>query len=302
MPRFGPDISHFQDRVDLARAKPHVDFVFLKATQGTGFVDGTFRQRWGRLAELEIPRGAYHFAVPSNPPESDAAHFISVVQQHGFRDGDAAILDLEQAKELSARALRAWVDRFVADLRQALPVPGVVFYTNIPFWNERMGGPARLPAGCIGWLARYNKSGPYAKPLGRPSGWPADRPDIWQFTDGTSGRIQAIPGIGGKVDCNEMTEACFQRLFTTSGSDAGRTVQNDLTEEQARQLTAVFEGLTVPGTSGPAETVKLLFDRIASIDAALVVPGTTTAEEAFNLLFARVRNIEDMVEEIRSRI
>ena len=62
------------------------------------------------------------------------------------------------------------------------------------------------------------------------------------------------------------------------------------------------EGLTVPGTKSPAETVKLLFDRIKNIEAAVNVPGTNSAEEAFNLLFARVRNIENMVEEIKSRI
>ena len=133
--------------------------MFLKATQGTGFVDGTFAERWRQLATLGIPRGAYHFAEP---------------------------------------------------------VQDVVLYTGIPFWRERMGDPARLPAGCVGWLSRYNKAGPYAKPLGRPAAWPAGRPDIWQFTDGTSGRVRAIPGIG-KVDCNEMTEACFQRLLRNPG-------------------------------------------------------------------------------------
>ena len=304
MPRVGPDISHFQDRVDLTRAKPHVDFVFLKATQSTGFVDKTFKERWRQLAELGIPRGAYHFAVPSNRPESEAAHFASVVRDNGFRAGDVAILDMEKApKGMSARALRGWVDRFVADVRGALPVRDVVFYTGIPFWNQRMGHPPRLPAGCVGWLSRYNKNGPYAKPLGRPAAWPPSRPDIWQFTDGTFGRVQAIPGIVGKFDCNEMTEACFQRLFK-GGPDVGAGVgaQEDLTAEQAEQLKAIFDALTVPGTKSPEETVNLLFNRVRNIEAAINVPGTTSAEDAFNKLFARVRNIESMVEEIKNRV
>ena len=302
MPRVGPDISHHQDRVDLARAKPHVDFVFLKATQGTGFVDGTFAERWRQLATLGIPRGAYHFAVPDNRPESEAAHFTSVVRRHGFRAGDVAILDMERApKGMSAAALRTWVDRFVADVRGALPVREVVFYTGIPFWRTRMGDPAVLPAGCVGWLSRYNQAGPYAKPLGRPPAWPANRPDIWQFTDGTSGRVKGIPGIAGPVDCNDMTEACFKRLFTGTGQ-AAALVQDDLTEEQARQLAAVFNALTVPGTTSPAETVRLLFERVRRIEAAINVPGTSSAEEAFDLLFTRVRSIEQTVEGISGRI
>jgi hypothetical protein len=78
--------------------------------------------------------------------------------------------------------------------------------------------------------------------------------------------------------------------------------EEDLTEEQARQLKAIFDGLTVSGTSSPRETVDLMFQRIKRIEAALTVPGTTSAEEAFNLLFARVRNIERVLAEIRSRV
>jgi len=76
---------------------------------------------------------------------------------------------------------------------------------------------------------------------------------------------------------------------------------DDLTEEQAHQLKAIFDGLTVSGTASPKETVGLMFHRIRKIEAALTVPGTTSAEEAFNLLFARVRNIENLLEEIKNR-
>lgn len=74
--------------------------------------------------------------------------------------------------------------------------------------------------------------------------------------------------------------------------------EDDMTEEQARQLKAVFDGLTVPGTTSPEQTVNLMFQRIKNIEAAINVPGTTSAEEAFNKLFERVRNIENLVEEI----
>jgi len=78
--------------------------------------------------------------------------------------------------------------------------------------------------------------------------------------------------------------------------------EDDMTEEQARQLKAVFDGLTVPGTSSPEQTVNLMFQRIKNIEAAINVPGTTSAEEAFNKLFDRVRNIENMVQEIRKKV
>jgi GH25 family lysozyme M1 (1,4-beta-N-acetylmuramidase) len=72
-----------QQQIDLARAKPHVNFMFLKATDGTGFVDGTFATRRQKLAQLGIPRGAYHFARPGDA-SAQAAHFVDVVKRNGF--------------------------------------------------------------------------------------------------------------------------------------------------------------------------------------------------------------------------
>ena len=71
--------------------------------------------------------------------------------------------------------------------------------------------------------------------------------------------------------------------------------EDDMTPEQAKQLEAIFQGLTVKGTTSPEETVNLMFDRIKKIEAALVVPGTTSAEESFNMLFERIREIHKKV-------
>jgi N-acetylmuramoyl-L-alanine amidase-like protein len=44
----------------------------------------------------------------------------------------------------------------------------------------------------------------------------------------------------------------------------------DVTEEQARQLKAIHDALTVPGTTSPEQTVNLLFDRVRTIEARTV--------------------------------
>jgi hypothetical protein len=163
---------------------------------------------------------AFQYARPNTSPTTQAAHFISVVRQNGFRPGDVAILDMEDVKAskgMSASDLRAWVKHWVADVRQALDLREVVFYTGIPYWTGRMGDPPRLPTGCIGMVARYHKRGPYVRPLRRPAAWP-DPPAIWQFTDGKHGRVRNIPGIG-KVDCSEMTETAFNAVFGREEDD-----------------------------------------------------------------------------------
>jgi len=70
--------------------------------------------------------------------------------------------------------------------------------------------------------------------------------------------------------------------------------EEDMTPEQARQLEAVFKGLTVQGTSSPNETVDMMFQRIKRIEAALAFQQQS-AEEAFSKLFERVRDIHNFV-------
>jgi uncharacterized protein (TIGR02594 family) len=77
---------------------------------------------------------------------------------------------------------------------------------------------------------------------------------------------------------------------------------HDMTGEQAHQLKAIYDGLTVFGTTSPSQTVDLMFKRIATIEDAINVQGTRTAQEAFEMLFTRVRRIENMVENIQQRV
>jgi len=126
---------------------------------------------------------------------------------------------------------------------------------------------------------------------------------------GTRDGFRAYNGSGPAAERyadDAMGKLAAWRSRLGGGSMAPRAAmappEEDLTGEQARQLKAVFDGLTVSGTASPGETVDLMFQRIKRVEAALTVPGTTSAEEAFNLLFARVRNIERILMEIQSRV
>jgi N-acetylmuramoyl-L-alanine amidase len=106
----------------------------------------------------------------------------------------------------------------------------------------------------------------------------------------------------GPVRIEQLKDTVFPAVMGHETPSMTMTPEDDMTGEQARQLEAIFKGLTVPGTSSPEETVNLLFQRVKNIEAAINVPGTTSAEEAFNKLFERVRNIENMVEELKNRL
>ena len=114
--------------------------------------------------------------------------------------------------------------------------------------------------------------------------------------------FRAYNGSGAQAeryadDAMEKLATWRSRLGGSPGMAMFVQEEEDMTDEQARQLDAIFKGLTVQGTSSPKETVDLIFQRIKKIEAALIVPGTKSAEESFNMLFERIRNINRWVED-----
>jgi len=72
------DFSHWQTSVDFVALKAAgVAAVFLKATQGEGWIDQTFTQRCVEAHAAGLLYGAYHFCDDS-PPAMQTAHFLAV--------------------------------------------------------------------------------------------------------------------------------------------------------------------------------------------------------------------------------
>lgn len=58
----GVDISEYQADVDMeALAEQNVAFIYMKATEGSGYIDSRFHENWENAEEAGIPAGAYHF-------------------------------------------------------------------------------------------------------------------------------------------------------------------------------------------------------------------------------------------------
>lgn len=100
---FGIDISHYTTR-DLNHAMlrfQEVRFVYVKATQGTGYRDKLFSYYWTNLHQLDGPRalsvGAYHFLSAGLGGREQAKRFVDLVNLNGgFHAADMPpCLDLE---------------------------------------------------------------------------------------------------------------------------------------------------------------------------------------------------------------
>ena len=238
----GGDISHWQGSFNAATYYASgEDFLILKATERSDYVDPTFKGRWAACGNR--PKGAYHFCRPTGADaDSEADHFIRTVKAAGWTDRSTWALDMEDNDGgLSAAALVAWADRWCNRVRNALDGRGL-FYSYIPFIRSTMGDPGRIPGGCLGWLARY-ASAPYA-PIGsnphpQPKGWP-DPPHVWQCSNGEAGCVKSVASIG-KCDYNRMTDAAFATLFSADVEQAARPWWLEpLDAGQRAQLRATF--------------------------------------------------------------
>lgn len=77
----GLDVSNYQHHIDwksVAQTGKYT-FVFIKATEGSGYKDAYFQENWRGTKEQGLLRGAYHFYTASLSGEEQANNYISVV-------------------------------------------------------------------------------------------------------------------------------------------------------------------------------------------------------------------------------
>src|SRR5829696_2837114 len=187
------DVSHHNGAIDWpAVAGAGIALAFIKATQGTRFVDPKFRRNRcdaERAGVLVVP---YHF-LDTADPEAQAGHFLAVT---GLGDGQPGMLDWETEAPASAAVAFGMV---LAEHTGRDPV-AYYGYAQLPEANPALAAwPLMLPA-----YPRGNRSGNYRTLVARPPRLPPGRPgssedgrpyDFHQYT--SAGRVA---GIAGSVD------------------------------------------------------------------------------------------------------
>ena len=204
----GMDISKHQGVMDWsAVATDSIDFVFIRASQGTGISDVQFERNWAGAKAVEIPRGAYHFYVTSRKGKAQARHFLQ--DMHKDYGELPMVLDAERldyangepqtAKEKARfeRKMRRQMQKFLNYVERKTGRRPLV-YSNRSFYDKYL---AEAFGDYPLWLARYRRKAPELQH------W-----TFWQFTDrGT------VAGINGPVDLNYFrgNEREWLRYLTT---------------------------------------------------------------------------------------
>lgn len=182
----GIDVSRWQGKIDFERVKSDgIRIVYIKATQGTNYVDPDFERNYRDAQKEGLAMGFYHYVTARsiNEAREEARFFVSHIRDKTQHARPA--MDFETFGDLSRTEIREIALHFLvtleAETRQKPVIYTDAFNASETFADDRFRE-YRL------WIADYD----------------VERPDMenpwrfwsgWQFTD--HGRIS---GIAGDVD------------------------------------------------------------------------------------------------------
>lgn len=219
----GVDVAshqHVRSPMDISRVmNDGQDFAFVKATEGTHYINPHFRPDVIDFIKESAPVGFYHYAQPTADPEDareQAQFFINVT---GLNIGVKAlppVLDIEEDNGLTPSQLIAWTHAFVDEVKEATG-RDVMIYTYPNFWLNKMGNTtefSHLPL----WIAHYNNQG---QPGSLPGGW--ESWDFWQYT--SKGQLD---GVEGNIDLNVFSGSSKSLADMYVASLDGKIVESEV--------------------------------------------------------------------------
>lgn len=202
-PLVGVDVSHHQGEIDWEQIKGRpVTFAFVKATEGSGYVDAQFAANWEGAQAAGLYVGAYHFLSFESPAQTQAANYTAAV---GALSGRLPpVVDAEYygdyAKEPPPREeVQALLQELLALLEEQYGQKPIL-YTTTPFYHRYLAGAfEEYPL----WIRNV-----YTPPLGLGREW-----QFWQYSD--RGRLPGVSGPERRVDFNLFcgSEADLQELL-----------------------------------------------------------------------------------------
>jgi lysozyme len=76
----GVDVSRYQGEIDWQLlSEQNIDFAFIKATEGSTYIDEKFKYNWTQARKTQLSVGAYHFFSYDTEGQVQAQNFINVV-------------------------------------------------------------------------------------------------------------------------------------------------------------------------------------------------------------------------------
>ena len=136
----GIDIASYQSGLNLNTVKDQIDFVVIKGTEGTNYVNPYCDSHFQQAKQAGILRGVYHYAKAGNVT-AEANYFCD--NCIGYKGDAIPVLDWEENQSVS------WVNEWVKVVRSRWGVSPII-YANP--WRFNQGG---VDKDCGRWVASY---------------------------------------------------------------------------------------------------------------------------------------------------
>jgi GH25 family lysozyme M1 (1,4-beta-N-acetylmuramidase) len=180
----GLDVSSWQGNVDWPTVAANgARFAFVKATEGTSYVNPYFGQQYLGAYFAGLVRGAYHFGLPDRSTGAAQAQWFAANGGSWVADGQTlpGALDIEYnpygaaCYGLTPTAMVSWLTSFVTQY-QVLTGRSPIIYTTTNWWQTCTGNYPGFAVTVPLWIACWCQA------VGQlPAGWTSN--SFWQWTN-----------------------------------------------------------------------------------------------------------------------
>ena len=202
----GADVSSYQGDIEWDVLSKNMDFVFIKATEGSKYTDEYFADNFSGAANCGLIHGAYHFFSFESSGEAQAANFINAIDSTEMTDGMLPpVIDVELYGEYttspeSAEKVIPEIRAMSAAIEEHYGVRPIIYCTGTAYslYHEGFDG-------CLLWERNV-----YFKPFHKD--W-----TFWQYSD--SEIMDGYSGEEKHIDMNVFKGSASQLedLKVTSG-------------------------------------------------------------------------------------
>ena len=199
----GLDLSHWNadENIDFPALKANgIDFVILKVTEGTGFVDETFKSKYEAALAAGLIVMPYHFFRGNFGGAAQATHCIDTLRELGFLDAieykTIIWADVETSDGVSQSTRRNRLLAFLQTIESSGYQGGV--YSSPYYWNMLIGS--------VSWINDYWQWDAHWSNVSYPTlpiGWTKEKCIVWQNgIHPTHWWVETVIGALGYVDHN----------------------------------------------------------------------------------------------------
>ncbi len=193
----GVDVSSYQADIDMNRLKEQdIQFIYIKATEGSGSQDKRFDENWKNAQDAGLLSGAYHFFSYDSEGRTQAENFINTVGPD-LNGRLIPVVDVEYygdkeqnppERENVIRELRAFLETIEKEYRVK-----PMIYTRPDIYQKYLKGE----------FDEYKK---WISSLYTPLGWNyKDDWYIWQYLN--RGELEGYSGGEKYIDLNVLNSS-----------------------------------------------------------------------------------------------